>query len=601
MRIRLRGQPNDLLALLLERPGEVVTREELQKRLWPADIFVDFEHSLNAAVQRLRAALGDSADSPRFVETLATRGYRFIAPLDRAVVTPSDEVPLAGIPEHSPARPRWTTLAIGLAVAFSLLIVIALTVPVIRTASWSHIVFTPIRSLAVLPLVDLSEHPDQDYLADEITDSLRRRLAGVRTLRVISRTSSMHYQGSSKPVPEIAQALNVDVIVAGSVLRSGNRVRISVELVQGATDTHIWTGSFEGNLNEVMALQDSAAVDIANEIRALLTPPGPGRLARAGVYNADAYRAYATGRFVWNKRTEQDIEKAIVDFQQAVKEDPSYTLAWDGLADCWVTLGWYGYLPPEEAFPHAREALNKAINLDDSLAEVHTSVAFVNMYSDRNWPEAEREFRRAIDLNPNYANAHHWYGEFLSLVGRHDEAIAESERARELDPLSSIINTWVGSRYFFARKYEKAIDLYRSALEMDPNFVPAHLVLGQAYEQTGTLQPAIAELETAVRLSGGSPVYVASLAHAYGIAGRRGDAEKLQRDLRRLSRQRFVSSYDLAIAALGLGDTSQVIGLLERAVEERSPRVSFIGIDPRFDGLRSIPRFQQVRTQLGLQ
>ena len=600
MRIKLRGQPNDLLAVLLEHPGEVVTREELQKRLWAADIFVDFEHSLNAAVQRLRAALGDSADSPRFIETLAGRGYRFIAPLDRPVVTAPDEVSQVAVPEHPPARPRRPTLAIGVAVAFSLLIVIALTVPGIRTAWWSHTVSTPIRSLAVLPLVDLSEHPDQDYLADEITDSLRRRLAGVRTLRVISRTSSMHYQGSSKPVPEIARALNVDVIIAGSVLRSGNRVRISVELVQGATDTHIWTGNFEGNLNEVLALQDSAAVNIANEIRALLTPPGPGRLARAGVYNADAYRAYATGRFVWNKRTEQDIEKAIVHFQQAVKEDPSYALAWDGLADCWVTLGWYGYVAPKEAFPHAREALNKAINLDDSLAEVHTSLAFVNMYSDRNWAEAEREFRRAIDLNQNYANAHHWYGEFLSLVGRHDEAIAESERARELDPLSSIINTWVGSRYFFARKYDKAIDLYRSALEMDPKFVPAHLVLGQAYEQTGMLQPAIAELETAVRLSGGSPVYVASLAHAYGIAGRRGDAEKLQRDLRLLSRQKFVSSYDLAIAGLGLGDTSQVLGLLEKAVEERSPRVSFIGIDPRFDGLRSIPRFQQAKDRLGL-
>jgi len=256
-------------------------------------------------------------------------------------------------------------------------------------------------------------------------------------------------------------------------------------------------------------------------------------------------------------------------------------------------------MAPSETFPHAKAAVMKALSLDDSLAAAHTSLAFVTFYYDRDWTGAEREFRRAIELNPNYANGHHWYAEFLSLVGRHAEAIAESERARELDPLSNIINTWVGSRYFFARQYDKAIEQYRNAMEMDPGFVPAHLVLGHALEQKHMYQEAIAELEKAVSLSGGSPVYRASLAHAYGIAGRQGQARKLFDGLRNLSKQRYVSSYDLALASLGIGDTDQALMLLARAVEERSPRAAFLGVDPRFDGLRSDARFKELMIRIG--
>jgi len=264
-----------------------------------------------------------------------------------------------------------------------------------------------------------------------------------------------------------------------------------------------------------------------------------------------------------------------------------------------LPLGWYAYMPPSETFPYAKAAVTKALALDDSLAEAHTSLAFVTLYYDRDWAKAEREFRRAIELNPNYANGRHWYAEFLSLVGRHTEAIAESERARELDPLSNIINTWVGSRYFFARQYDKAIEQYRNAVEMDPGFVPVHLVLGNALEQKRMYQEAITELEKAVSLSGGSPVYMASLAHAYGVAGRRGQAEKLFEELRKLSKQRYVSSYDLALASLGIGETDQAFTLLARAVEERSPRAAFLGVDPRFDGLRSDARFKELMIRIG--
>jgi tetratricopeptide (TPR) repeat protein len=256
-------------------------------------------------------------------------------------------------------------------------------------------------------------------------------------------------------------------------------------------------------------------------------------------------------------------------------------------------------MAPSETFPYAKAAVTKALALDDSLAEAHTSLAFVTLYYDRDWVKAEREFRRAIELNPNYANGHHWYAEYLSLVGRHEEAIAESERARELDPLSTIINTWVGSRYFFARQYDEAIEQYRNAVEMDPGFVPVHMVLGHALEQKHMYQEAIAELEKAVSLSGGSPVYIASLAHAYGVAGRRGQAKKLFDDLMKLSKQRYVSPYDLALASLGIGETDEAFTLLARAVEERSPRAAFLGVDPRFDGIRSDTRFKELMIRIG--
>jgi TolB-like protein/Tfp pilus assembly protein PilF len=573
----------------------------LQKRLWAADTYVDFEHSLNAAIKRLRVALGDSADSPRFVETLARRGYRFIAPLSQPVETPSANGAPAQAPEsHPPAWRRRAVLVAALAFVLVLVATVLLNVHGVRDAFGGGSDSGTIRSLAVLPLANLSGDPDQDYFVDGMADALRQRLEGIRALRVISRTSSVHYRGSSKPLPEIARELNVDGVVEGSVLRSGDRVRITVQLIRVASNSRLWGNSYDGDLRDVFALQGEVAGRIVDEIRVTLTPPDRARLAHVRAPNPDAYLAYSKGRFFWNKRTDQDIKKAILAFQQAIAKDPNYALAYDGLADCWVALGWYAYLSPTETFPHAKSAVNKSLSLDDSLAEAHTSLAFVSLYYDRDWTKAEREFRRAIELNPNYANGHHWYAEFLSLVGRHEQAIAESERARELDPLSNIINTWVGSRYFFARQYDKAIQQFRNAVEMDPSFVPAHLVLGQAYEQKGMLQEAIAELERAASLSGRRPVYLASLAHAYGLAGRRTQAVKLLQDLKAMPDGIFVSSYDLALAHLGMDEKSEALGLLGQAVDERSPRVAFLAVEPRFDGLRADARFTKLMSRVGL-
>jgi TolB-like protein/tetratricopeptide (TPR) repeat protein/DNA-binding winged helix-turn-helix (wHTH) protein len=607
LRIKLAGQPISVLAMLLERPGEVVTREDLQARLWPAGTYVDFEHSVNAAVKRLRQALGDSADSPRFIETLARSGYRFIAPLSERIDDIAEPAGQKQAAEPQSAAQvkraaKWLRfLAFPRVMAAVLLLIVVAAAFIIglherRPAPTGA---GPIRSLAVLPLANLSGDPDEEYFVEGMADALRQHLEVISALRVVSRTSSMYYRGSSKPLPEIARQLNADAVVEGSVLRSGNRVRINVELIQTASDTHVWGGSYDRDLKDIFVLQAEVAQKIADEIRATVSPPDRARLARRQTPDPDAYLAYSKGRFFWNRRTEVDLKRAIGYFQQAIEKDPNYALAYDGLADCWLPLGWYAYLAPSETFPYAKVAVMKALALDDSLAAAHTSLAFVTLYYDRDWAGAEREFRRAIELNPNYANGHHWYAEFLSLVGRHAEAIAESERARELDPLSNIINTWVGSRYFFARQYDKAIEQYRNAVEMDPGFVPGHLVLGHALEQKHMYGEAIAELEKAVSLSGGSPVYMASLVHAYGVAGRQSQAKKLFDDLRNLSKQRYVSSYDLALASLGIGETDQAFTLLARAVEERSPRAAFLGVDPRFDGLRNDARFKELMIRIG--
>lgn len=590
--------------MLVLRPGEVVTRQELQRRLWPVDTYVDFEHSLNAAVKRLRAALGDSAQSPRFVETLARRGYRFIAPVSPPVEIVR-EASAGPVEERASGKlepeKRRGNLLIPLALtALLMLAAVGFALVGSRSRPSGGTASPPIRSLAVLPLANLSGDREQDPFVEGMTDELRHHLEGIRSLRVISRTSSMHYRGTGKSLPQIARELNVDAVVEGSVLRSGDRVRINIELSQAATDKRLWSYRYDGDLRDVLALQATVAGRIAGEIRVTLTPADRERLARMRATRPDAYQAYSKGRFYWNKRTADDLKRAIGFFQQAIDLDPDYALAYDGLADSWVPLGWYGYLPPAATFPHAQTAVMRALSLDGSLAEAHTSLAFVQMYHERDWPAAEREFRRAIELNPNYANAHHWYAEFLSLVGRHNEAIAESQRARELDPLSNIINAWVSSRYLFSRQYDRAVEEGRNAVEMDSDFAPALMVLGQAYEQKGMLNDAIAQFEKAASLERCS-IYAAALAHAYGSAGRRAEASKVVEDLTSQSARGFISSYDMALAHLGLGEDDRVWELLAAAVRERSPRASFLGADPRFDRLRSDPRFKKLLRSLGLQ
>jgi len=595
-RVKLQEQPFQVLAALLERPGELITREELRQRLWAANTFVDFDHGLNIAINKLREALGDSAEEPQYIQTLPRRGYRFMGVLQSD--DPLNEAALRT--DTAAAGPVSTRHIFYVGVAGVLALAGALVLVLTRYHSSSHATLESrrIESIAVLPLRNLSGDSEQEYFADGMTEALITDLAQISALRVISRTSVMHYKGLNKPPPEIAQELHVEGVVEGSVLRSGGRVRITAELVDAASGKDLWARSYERELRDVLILQGEVASAIADEIRVKITPQERSRLATNRVVDPAAHEDYIRGRYYWNKRTEEGLKRGIDYFRQAIDLEPTYAEAYDGLADCWMGLAWYGYVPSKDAFSRAKAAATRAVELNGSMAEAHTSLAFVSANYDYDWKAAEDGYRRAIALNPNYANAHHWYADFLSAMGRHEEAIAESKRARELDPLSPIINTWLGWRYQFARQYDQAIVEYRKALDLDPSFPPVHLVLGQTYEQKGMLKEATVELEQAVNLSGSGAIYLASLAHAYGVAGRRNDALQVIRRLEKLAAGQQVSSYDMALAFMGMDDKDHAFSWLERAASDHAGRLMFLNVEPRFNSVRSDPRFGELVRRL---
>jgi TolB-like protein/DNA-binding winged helix-turn-helix (wHTH) protein len=460
-KIRLEGQPVQVLICLLESPGELVTRDELHRQLWPADTFVNFEHGLNAAVKRLRQALNDSAENPRFVETLPRRGYRFIAPIQVVPVsgeipTASAHAPVTGAPapgdpaegiDQEEVDPSETTAVsehrrwphAWRALGFVLILMLGISmVLIIRPGSHAPI----IRSLAVLPLENLSGDVSQDYFSDGMTDELITELGQISDLRVISRTSIMTLKGAHKSLPEIARDLNVDAVVEGTVLRSGNQVRITAQLILASADKHLWAKSYEGDLRDTFALQSQVARSIANQIRIELTPHEKAVLENTKHVNAEAYEAYLQGRFFWNKRTADGLKKAIDYFNRATDKDPDFAGAYAGLADAYALAGdWqYGVLAPSEAFPKAKAAATRAIALDNTLGEAHISLAWCLDGFDWDWEAGGREFTQGIELSPGYATGHHWNGWHLAALGRHSEAVAELTKAESLDPLSLIIS-----------------------------------------------------------------------------------------------------------------------------------------------------------------
>jgi TolB-like protein/DNA-binding winged helix-turn-helix (wHTH) protein/Flp pilus assembly protein TadD len=610
LRVRLQEQPFQVLAMLLERAGQVVTREALQKKLWPADTFVDFDHGLNKAVNKIRDALGDSAESPRFVETVARRGYRFLAE-----VKSTDEASLRS-PEFAPPRPlapqtadrgeltdaaampqrRLPPLAWKISV-FVLLAAIA------TFAAWKihsrNRSASAIHSLAVLPLESLSNDASQDYFADGMTDELISDLGQISALRVISRTSVMAYKHARKPLPQIARELNVDAIVEGTVLRSGDQVRITAQLIDAAADKHLWSQSYEGELKDTLALQNQVARAIADQIRINLNPQEQAALKSAKVVNPEAYQAYLKGRYFWNKRTPDALKAALAYFNQAINEDPTYAQAYSGLADTYALLGdWqYGVMTPKEALPKAKAAAIKALELDSTLSEAHNSLAFCFDAFDWDLESAGKEFQRAIELNPGYATAHHWYAWHLSLLGQYNQAIEEMRKAKSLDPLSLIINADLAELLVIAHFYDESIIQSRKTIEMDPNFALAHNQLAQAYLQKHMNAEAIAELQKAVELSAGSPTCIANLARAYAASGRNSDAVKLLSELKNHSNGGYSDAAEVSMVYAALGDKDQAMHWLEIGYEQRfNPGVlQRLGFDP----LRSDPRFQDMVRRIG--
>jgi len=611
LRVRLQEQPFQVLAMLLEHPGDVVTREKLQKKLWPADTFVDFDHGLNKAINKLREALGDSAESPRFVETVARRGYRFLAEVKVADAVPVRSPELATQPHPAAEARDLRDIAGKLAMPKHLLppfvwkiSVFVLLLLVASLVTWKlHSWRRPsplIRSLAVLPFESLSSDPSQDYFADGMTDELISDLGQISALRVISRTSVMSYKRARKPLPQIARELNVDAVVEGTVLRSGDQVRITAQLIEASADKHLWSQSYEGELQDTLALQNNVARAIADQIRISLNPQEQAALKNAKVVNPEAYVSYLKGRYFWNKRTADSLKVALAYFNQAIDEDPKYAQAYAGLADTYALLGdWqYAVMTPKEALPKAKAAAIKALELDSTLGEAHNSLAFCLDGFDWDLDSAGKEFRRAIELNPGYATAHHWYAWHLSLLGRYEEAIAEMRKAENLDPLSLVINADLAELLVLAHSYDESIQQSRKTIEMDPNFGLAHNHLAQAYLQKHMNEEAVVELQKAVQLSGGSPTCIANLARAYVASGKRGEAEKLLSDLKKRSNPSHSFASEIAVIYVALGDPDQAITWLKRGYEERfNPGVL---LRPGFDPLRLDPRFEDLVRRIGL-
>ncbi|MGH9601497.1 MAG: tetratricopeptide repeat protein [Terriglobales bacterium] len=606
-RVKLQELPFKILALLLEHPGEVVTREELQQKLWLADTFVDFEHGLNTAIMKLRTALGDDAHSPRFVETVGHRGYRFIAPVTRngagvGSVTvaggPGEEAAAEGPPAADATQAGRRLLLPSLAVTTLLVALLGFNVGGIRDRVWPKGPAPPIRAIAVLPLENLSGDPNQDYFADGMTDALITDLAKIGSLRVISRTSVMRYKGTTTPTSQIARDLNVQAIVEGSVVRSGERVRITAQLIHAATDQHLWAESYERDVRDILGLQAEVARAIAAEIQVKLTPQEEARLRPARPVNPEAHEAYLRGRYYLEKVGEDESRRAIEHLQQALQADPNYAPAYAGLAVAYYRLSNY-FLPPKEAMPKARAAAIKALEIDNTLAEAHTSLALVKEFYDWDWAGAESAFKRAIELNPSYAFAHSGYGGYLSRMGRHQEALAEYRRSWELNPLSLYGGIFVGSMYYESRQYDRAVEQYRKTLEMDPNFFPAHWGLASAYEAKGMYKEAIAEYEKALSL-GGPPEVLAWLGHAHARAGNRKEALKILDEMKGPSKRKFVSAYDLAVIHTGLGEKDQALAWLEKAYEQRAEALIDLNADPRLDPLRSDSRFKDLTHRVGL-
>ena len=626
-KIRLQEQPCRILAILLERHGEVVTREELRNRLWSDDTFVDFDHSLNTAIMRLREALNDSSDHPRFIETLPRHGYRFIAPIQAAGSSESGKAGEAecGSTLKSPIRfeestsvsppPRASTDRESeraasrralILVPFLGILLVALVTLALRSwrgGSPSNSQPTRIKSLAVLPFENLSGDKDQEYFTDGMTDELIARLAKIRSLRVISRTSSMEYKDTRRPLSEIARNLRVDAVVEGTVLRSGNNVRITAELVQVATDRHLWAETYESQLGDVLALQSHVASAIVNEIRVNLTADEQQRLASSRSVTADSYEDYLKGRYYWNKRSQEALTKAIEYFQLATEKDPNYALAYAGLADCYSIIGSaiVGTVPSQDVAPKAKAAALKALQLDGSLAEAHTSLATVRFNYDWDWAGAASGFQRSIELNPGYATAYQRYSLYLMAMGRTQESLAQMNRARDLDPLSISMNFSLGWRLYMAREYDRAIEQLRNTLDMDPNFALPRLVLGQAYEQKHAYPQGLTELQKAASISHDSPQVLGALGHTYGASGNRPAAEKVLAQLMEESKSQYVSPFYVALVYAGLQENDNALDWLERAFRDRSNAMVFLKVDPQLDGLRSLPRFRSLLTRLGLQ
>jgi TolB-like protein/DNA-binding winged helix-turn-helix (wHTH) protein/tetratricopeptide (TPR) repeat protein len=601
---RVEPKMMQVLVHLAAHAGQVVSKEQLMGAAWP-DTFVT-DDVLLRCISELRKALSDDPREPRFIQTIAKKGYRLIAPvewMDRSSEAASGVEPSAGR-QVAPGdlRPGRRVLLIGFATS------LVLALLAVAYFSWHRWVARPGSGqdksvLLVLPFQNLSADAEQEYFSDGLTEEMITQLARLQPerLAVIARTSSMHYKGTNKTIDEIGRELGVHYILEGTVRREGKRVRISAQLIRASDQAHVWADSYDRELSGILAVQNEVAQAVAREIRITLSAHEQTRLASSRPVVAEAHEAYLRGRFFWNKRTPEGLRKAIEHFERAIEIDPGYAAPYTGLADAHLLLLEHADTPPEQDLPKARTAALKALEIDSDLAEAHTSVAMIKFCQDWDWAGAEEGFQRAVSLNPNYVTAHHWYALLMATTGRLDEARAEIERAVKLDSLSSLMRTAAGWRvYAAARQYEQAAHELRLGIELDPLSGTARRRLGAVYVLTGKHEEAIAELREGVRLSGGTPIAQADLGHAYGVAGMRAEARKVLDELRQLSRSHYVDATRFALIYTGLGEKDRAMEWLEKAYQRRDMGLIMLPPDPRFDPLRNDPRYQSLLRRMKL-
>lgn len=603
-RLALQDQPFRLLAMLLKRPGEVITREELRASLWPEAV-VDFDHGVNKAISKIRDVLGDSAENPRFIQTVARRGYRFLGEVTNAD-TPRAEIGALGPPAHGPPEPPGAApsearrrrisawLLVAVPVAFLLVFLL------IRFVLSSGSSRPPIRSLAVLPLENLSGDPSQEYFADGMTDELITSLAQISALRVISRSSMMTYKHTRKPLAEIARELDVQAVVEGSVLRSGDQVRITAQLIRVPVDEHIWAHSYEGDLRDTLVVQSHVAQAVAEQIRVSLSRTEAVALQGSKPIDVAAYDDYLQGRYYLSQRTGASLRQAIEYLKRSIAIDPGNAEAYSALADTYALSGdWeYGIMTPAEAFPLAKAAALEALALDDKLAAAHASMALVLDLYYWDWDAAEKQYVAAINLNPGYATAHHWYAWHLFVLGRNSEAMFEMRKSESLDPFSLIIRSDLAEALYVLHQFQDSVQQSKKTLALEPNFAVGHYELGENLAQLHQYDAAIGEFKTAIDLTGHLTAFDANLAYTYALAGQKEAAVKIARQIETRPDLNPSANANIALIYVGLGDLNKAMYWLNQAYDARfNPSVL---IRPGFDPLRSDSRFVELQRRMGL-
>jgi TolB-like protein/DNA-binding winged helix-turn-helix (wHTH) protein len=607
LKIRLQDQPFQVLTILLERPGELVTREELHRVLWPSDIFVDFDNSLNTAINKIRDALGDSAENPRFVETLPRRGYRFIAPIrngENGYGSISEQQPAQKQP-HPATRSRPATAQVLTVLAVAIVLLVALVGFDARGVRnrWRTTPIAEVRSLAVLPLENLSNDPEQEYFTDGMTDALITQLSQISALKVISRTSVMPYKKITKSLPQIVRELGVDAVVEGTVQHSGDRVRITAQLIHGATDKHIWAGSYERKVQDVLSLQEDIARAIADEISVKLTPQERVRLAQTRPINLAAVEAYLQGQyhnqrardmgFHFGVRQEQDeeFEKAIEYFQRSLAKDPNYAPTYVAMAEVWTHPGY----PRVWKEANAREAIRKALEIDPTIGEAHADLGRIE-FIEWNWVAAGQEFKRAIELSPNLAKAHRYYSEYLDITGHADESMKEAEQTNALNPSDDQL-AW---NFYVRRQFDRFIEFKRSDIERRAFGPMAYYDLGYGYERNGMYREAVSAWEQAMD-GFGYKQSAEALRRGYSAGGFKGAMrEWAATDEALYKKGEAIYPSQLAYIYGILGEKDRAFLWFEKSYEEHTPDMPFLQVDPTYDDLRSDPRFADLERRVGL-